>query len=104
GNAISGTGVTSSVTLTLPASQSLVRSVSNLFGTAAGISSIRIQSTTPDLLAAAVITGHGLNQSVAFVSLPVTSLLFPIVSDSAQLYVMNTTVGDRKSTRLNSSH
>jgi hypothetical protein len=94
GNPISGTGVTSPVTLTLPANQSLVRSVSNLFGTAAGIiSSIRIQSTTPDLLAAAVITGNGLNQSVAFASVPVTSLLFPIVSDSAQLYVMNTTVG-----------
>jgi hypothetical protein len=92
GNAVSGTGVTSPVRITLSANQSLMSSVSNLFGTVAGISSIRIQSTTPDLLAAAFITGNGVNQAVPFVSLPVTSLIFPIVTDGAQFYIMNTTV------------
>src|SRR5262249_300273 len=92
GNAISGTGVTSPITIPLLPNQSLVSSISNLFGTAAGISSIRIQSTTPDLLAAAFITGNGVNQAVPFVSLPVTSLIFPIVTDGAQFYIMNTTV------------
>jgi hypothetical protein len=91
GNAISGTAATSPITITLLPNQSLVSTISNLFGTAAGISSIRIQSTTPNLLAAAFITGNGLNQAVPFVSLPVTSLIFPIVTDGAQFYVMNTT-------------
>jgi hypothetical protein len=91
GNAISGTATTSPITMTLLPNQSVVSSISTLFGTATGISSIRIQSTTPDLLAAAFITGNGVNQAVPFVSLPVTSMIFPIVTDGAQFYVMNTT-------------
>src|SRR5207302_819032 len=51
GQDISGPAVTNPVKLSLSANQSLVRPVSELFGTAAGISSIRIQSTSPNLLA-----------------------------------------------------
>jgi hypothetical protein len=92
GNAISGTGVAGPVTLTLGGSQSMISTLSNLFSTVAGVSSIRIQSTSPDVVAAAIITGNGANQSVPFVAVPVASLIVPVVSESAQLYVMNTTI------------
>jgi hypothetical protein len=89
GQAVSGTGVTNPVKLALPANQSLVRSVSDLFGTAAGIASIRVQSTSPDLLAVAVVTGNGVNESVPFVSRTIASAFFPVVNEGAQLQLMN---------------
>src|SRR5207253_10923570 len=51
GQAISATGVTNPVKLSLSANQSLVRTLSDLFGTATGISTVRIQSTNSNLLA-----------------------------------------------------
>lgn len=89
GNDISGTNVTNPVKLALPSHQALVKAVSDLFGTAAGISSIRIQSTTPDLLAVAVVTGNGADLSTPFVSQTVQSTAFPVVTENAQLQVMN---------------
>jgi hypothetical protein len=89
GKEISGMGVTNPVKVRLAANQSIVSTVSDLFGTGAGISTVRIQSTTPDLRAAAAISGNGVNQAVPFISAPVTSLILPVVSGSATLQLMN---------------
>src|SRR2546427_4306571 len=58
GQAITGAGVTNPVKLSLSANQSLTGTVSSLFGTTAAISTIRIQSTNADLLAAAAGSGN----------------------------------------------
>ena len=89
GQAVAVTGVTNPARVTLAANQSLVRSVSDLFGTSAGIASIRIQSTSPDLLAAAVVTGNGVNESAPFTSRAIASAFFPVVNEGAQLQLMN---------------
>src|ERR1051326_1553474 len=89
GKAVAGSGITNPVKLSLPANQSLVRAVSDVFGGTTGIASIRIQSTSPGLLAAAVVTGNGVNESVPFVSLTTVTTFFPVVNDSAQLQLMN---------------
>src|ERR1041385_1736430 len=89
GNAVAGTGVTNPVKLSLPAHQSLVRGGSDLFGGTTGRASIRIQSTSSDLLAVAVVTGNGVNESVPFVSRTMVSAFFPVVNESAQLQLMN---------------
>src|SRR5438093_1480160 len=89
GQAVAVTVVTNPARVTLAANQSLVRSVSDLFGTSAGIASIRIQSTSPDLLAAAVVTGNGVNESAPFESRAVASAFFPVVNEGAQLQLMN---------------
>ena len=89
GQDIAGTGVTNPVKLALPANQSLVRAVSDLFGTAAGMSSIRIQSTSPDLLAVAVASGNGMSESVPFVSRTIANAVLPVVNEAAQLQFMN---------------
>src|SRR5579862_6244119 len=68
GKEISGLGVTSPVKLRLAANHSLVSAVSDLFGIATGISTVRIESTTADLRAAAAINGNGVNQAVPFIS------------------------------------
>ena len=89
GKSISGSGVTNPVKLRLPGNQSLTNAVADLFGSTAGISTIRIQSTTADLIAGATITGNGVNAAVPFVSAPVTSLILPVVNNAAKLQVMN---------------
>ena len=89
GNDIFGTGVTNPVKLVLPANQALVKTASDLFGTAAGISSIRIESTTQELLAVAVVTGNGVDLATPFVSQTVRGTSFPVVNENAQLQVMN---------------
>ena len=91
GQEISGPALTSPVKLSLPANQSIVRTVSELFGTSSGISSIRIQSTSPDLLAVAVASGNGVNASAPFISRTVASATFPIVTEGARLQLMNPT-------------
>src|SRR5262249_27394872 len=89
GKAVTGTGVTNPAKLSLSANQSLVRSVSDLFGTAAGVASIRIQSTNPDLLAAAVATGNGVNEAAPFITRAVTGAAIPVVNAGAKLQLMN---------------
>ena len=91
GKEISGLGVTNPVMLRLPANQSIVSAIPDLFGTSAGISTVRIQSTTADLRAAATISGNGVNQAVPFVS-AVTSFLLPAVSGPTTLQVMNPSI------------
>jgi hypothetical protein len=91
GQAISGTGVTNPLKLSLPAHQSLVRSVADLFGTAAGVASIRVQSTSPDVLAVAVVSGNGVDEAVQFVSRPIASGFLPVVKEGAQFQFMNPT-------------
>src|SRR5438309_1090877 len=89
GQEISGTGVTSPVKVALPANQSLVSTLASLFGTTSGIASIQIQSTTPDLLAAAVVSGNNVTESVPLISRTIESAFFPVVNEAAQLQLMN---------------
>ena len=89
GQAISGAGVTNPVKLSLSANQSMISSVPSLFGTTAAISTIRIQSTNADLLAAAAISGSGVSGSVPFISRAIASVFFPVVNEAAQLQLMN---------------
>jgi hypothetical protein len=89
GQDISGTGITNPVKVTVSANQLLVQTLSTMFGTASGISSIRIQSTSPDLLAVGVVSGNGVNESVPFVSRTIASAFFPVVNQGAQLQLMN---------------
>jgi hypothetical protein len=89
GKAVTGNGVTNPAKLSLSANQSLVRSVSDLFGTAAGVASIRIQSTNPDLLAAAVATGNGVNEAAPFIARAVAGAAVPVVNAAAKLQLMN---------------
>src|SRR5438094_6853965 len=63
GQVISGTGIINPAKVSLSANQSMVSTISSLFGTTTSISSIRIQSTNPDLLAAAVVSGIGASGS-----------------------------------------
>ena len=89
GQAISGAGVINPVKLSLSANQSLVSTVSSLFGTTTDISTIRIQSTSADLLAAATVSGNGVSESVPLISRPISSAFFPVVNEAAQLQLMN---------------
>ena len=89
GQAISGAGVTNPVKLSLSANQSMISSVPSLFGTTAAISTIRIQSTNADLLAAAAVSGNGVSGSVPFISRAIASAFFPVVNEAAQLQLMN---------------
>ena len=89
GQAISGAGVTNPVKLSLSANQSMTGTVSSLFGTTAAISTIRIQSTNADLLAAAAVSGNGVSESVPFISRAISSAFFPVVNEAAQLQLMN---------------
>ena len=89
GQAISGTGIINPAKVSLSANQSMVSTISSLFGTTTSISSIRIQSTNPDLLAAAVVSGNGASGSVPFVSRAISSAFFPVVNEGAQLQLMN---------------
>ncbi len=88
GHAISGTGVTSPVKLTLMANQAVTRSVSELFGTASGVASIRIQSTGSDVLATAVVSRNGRTESVPFAR-TISAFYAPVVNEGAQLSIMN---------------
>src|SRR3989454_121112 len=89
GQAITGAGVTNPVKLSLSANQSMISAVPSLFGTTAAISTIRIQSTNADLLAAAAISGNGVSASVPFISRAISSAFFPVVNEAAQLQLMN---------------
>src|SRR2546426_5233182 len=53
GQGVSGSGITNPVKVSLSANQSVTSTVASLFGTTNGISTIRIQNTNSDLLAAA---------------------------------------------------
>src|SRR3989454_7596952 len=89
GQAISGAGVTNPVKLSLSANQSMISSVPSLFGTTAAMSTIRIQSTNADLLAAAAGSGNRASGSVPFISRAIASVFFPVVNEAAQLQLMN---------------
>ena len=89
GQAITGAGVTNPVKLSLSANQSMTGTVSSLFGTTAAISTIRIQSTNADLLAAAAGSGNRASGSVPFISRAIASVFFPVVNEAAQLQLMN---------------
>ncbi|HYR89108.1 MAG TPA: DUF5719 family protein [Terriglobia bacterium] len=89
GQAVSGTGITNPATLSLSANQSLVRTLSDLFGTASGISSLRIQSTNADLLVSATVSGNGAAESVPFLSRATATFNVPVVNENAQLYLLN---------------
>jgi len=89
GQAVSGTGITNPVKVSLSNNQALVRDVSELFGASSGISSIRIQSTSPDLLATAVVSGNGTTESVPFLSRAIFSVFVPVVNEGAQVQLMN---------------
>src|SRR5262249_23226916 len=57
---------------------------------ASGISSIRVQSTGPDVLAMAVVSaGSGTSESVAFVSRTLASFVVPVLNQGAQLRIFN---------------
>jgi hypothetical protein len=85
-----GQAVTTPVKLSLSANQSITRTLSDLFGSASGISSIRVQSTgRPDVLAMAVGSGNGTSESVAFVSRTLASFVVPVVNQGAQLSIFN---------------
>ena len=89
GNAVSGTGITNPVKVSLSANQSLVRGLSDLFGTATGISSIRIQSTNSDVLATVSLSGAGKTESVPFVSRGVFSAYIPVANENASVQLFN---------------
>src|SRR6266850_2568392 len=89
GQAVSGAGITNPVKTSLLANQSLVRTVSELFGSASGISSIRIQSASEDVLASVQVSGAGKAESVPFLTRPVANFFVPVVSEGAQLNLMN---------------
>jgi hypothetical protein len=89
GKAVTGAGITNPAKLSLTANQSIIRSVSDLFGNAAGVASIRIQSTNPDLLAVAVVTGNGVNEAAPFMTRAVTGAAVPVVNATAKLQLMN---------------
>src|SRR5262245_3441124 len=85
-----GQAPTTPVKLSLSANQSITRTLSDLFSSASGISTVRIQSTGPDVLAMAVVsTGSGTSESVAFVSRTLASLVVPVVNQGAQLSIFN---------------
>ena len=84
-----GQALTAPVKLSLSANQSITRTPSDLFGSASGISSIRVQSTGPDVLATAVVAGSGTSESVAFVSRTLASFVVPVVNQGAQLSIFN---------------
>lgn len=88
GQAVSGTGITNPVKLTLTANQALTRSPAELFGTSSGVSSIRIQSTNSDVLASAVVSRGGRTESVPFAR-TVSGFFAPVVNEAAQLNIMN---------------
>jgi uncharacterized protein DUF5719 len=77
------------VKISLSANQSIVRSLADLFGSATGIASMRIQSTGPDVLATAVVSGNGTAESVEFVSRTLASFVVPVVNQGAQVTVFN---------------
>jgi len=89
GQAVSGTGITNPVKVSLSNNQALVRDVSELFGASSGISSIRIQSTSPDLLATAVVSGNGRTESVPFISRGIFSGFVPVVKEGGHVQLMN---------------
>jgi len=89
GQAVSGAGITNPVKTTVLANQSLVRTVSELFGSASGISSIRIQSANADVLASVQVSGAGKAESVPFLTRPVANFFVPVVNEGAQLNLMN---------------
>jgi hypothetical protein len=89
GLAVSGSGITNPAKVSVPASQALVRTVSELFGTSTGISSIRIQTTGSELLATAVVSGSGTTESVSFVSRAISGAFVPVVNEGAQLRLLN---------------
>ena len=89
GQAVTGAGITNPVKLSLSANQSVLNTVSGFFGTTSDIATIRIQSTNPNLLAAAVVSGSGISESVPFLSRAISSAFFPVVNEGAQLQLMN---------------
>ena len=89
GQPISGNGVTNPVKLSLSANQSLVRTLPDLFGSASGISTVRIQSTNPNLLATVTLSGTGRTESVPFISRTIFSTFIPVVNENANVQVFN---------------
>ena len=89
GQPISGNGVTNPVKLSLSANQSLVRTLPDLFGSASGISTVRIQSTNPNLLATVTLSGTGKTESVPFISRTIFSGFIPVVNENANVQVFN---------------
>ena len=84
-----GQALTTPVKLSLSANQSITRSLSDLFGSASGVSSVRVQSTGPDVLGTAVVSGSGISESVAFVSRTLASFVVPVLNQGAQLSIFN---------------
>jgi hypothetical protein len=89
GQPVSGDGITNPVKTSLSANQSLVRTVSELFGSANGVSSIRIQSTNADVLASVQVSGAGRAESVPFLTRSMAGFFVPVVNENAQLNLMN---------------
>jgi hypothetical protein len=85
----SGTAVTNPVKLSLSANQSIVSTTSELFGATAGIASIRVQSTGPDVLATGVVSDAGRSESIPFESRTMASFLVPVINQGAQLSLFN---------------
>jgi hypothetical protein len=84
-----GKSVGSSVKLSLMANQSLVRTLSELFGTVTGITTVRVQSTGPDVVGTGLVSGAPTSEAVSLVPRTLASFLAPVVNQGAQLHVFN---------------
>jgi hypothetical protein len=89
GAVVNGTGSSGPVKISLSANQAHVRTLSELFGAADGITSVRIQSTNSSALAIAHVSGQGVAETVPFLTRAVSSAIVPVANEGAQLRLLN---------------
>jgi len=89
GQVVSGAGVTNPVKVSLSANGLFEQNVTDLFGTASGVSTVRIQSTNPAVVAAVTVTGSGTADATPFISQAIPSVFVRTVTEGAVLYVFN---------------
>ncbi len=89
GQLLSGASVVNPAKRSLSANQSLNESLSSLFGTAAGIATVRIDTTNSSAVALATSTGAGLAESLALPARGTAYFTIPSYDESGRISLFN---------------
>jgi hypothetical protein len=90
GQAVSGTGITNPVRISLAANQSSDQSLQDIFGAAASnIATVRVQSAGRDVVALGTTSATGLSETTPLLERGIPNFVLPSIGETASLHLFN---------------
>lgn len=90
GQLIAGTNIANSVRQSLSANQSSSQTLTEIFGTgAANIATVRVQSTSREVVALGTTSGGGLSESISLLDRGIPNFVVPSTGEDARLNLFN---------------